>query len=398
MADDEDDSQDPRPLPEKTEETSNGEDRLGGIPRPLKIAAVVIPLIATVCAGIWAVMTQYVELKKAVEKERTTQAQYQKEQAEQKVAEAKLKLDAEKEVTTRQQLQQQFIAASKNQDAELQRSLEELKSRGQEAETALQRLKTEEQQTRERISKNEFDEKQTAAELQEDQAVSAAISVVLAPDEKSDADAALGSLLRYVNKERHRSVIVAALSEKSSRIRSIEQAQLFMRVVRAVSPVDLDLIITANRIGRQHLAHQCLPLFWHVYADHYEEVAPDSFLNSSQGLPHCATLFYDDILREIYKRFPEIDPKKPRQSFGRKTIAERLPDILKETSSAAVEGEAYSVITSGTGKLLYSLLESPPPNLPATVDISGCYLPASPMIAVEIRSRIVKEDLLVDRP
>ena len=376
------------------------------VPRGLKITAIVIPLVATFCGGVWTVMTQYSDLQKALQKEVTQQERLKNERVEQAVAEEKVKLDQQREATTRLQLEQQFLTASRGQEAQVRESLEQLKNHGIElqvqqsgAEKEIQKLKTEEQESRERASSQEFAQKQKdieraeqtakmASQSNDDQAVASAIASIMALDQKTaeGADAALALLLRYANADRYRSEAVAALETKASRLKSLEEAQLWLRVVRSINPPDFDLLVTSNRLARKQAERGAVAQFWALYADHTKEMPPDLYLRSpdysrQQPFVTVDSLPWKEISSEIQKAFPE------NNRLTHEIVTQRLPQLLKAFSSDSTLAQLYTLLMEETGSLLVAYIESTAPRQ-AALDISDCYLPRP--ITVNSDSLIMK--------
>jgi hypothetical protein len=304
-------------------------------------------LVATLCAGVWTVLTQFSDLKKALAKEATQQEQ--------------MKLDQEREKTTRAQLAQ-------NQS---------------QAENALQVLKTEEQQSRERVSHEEIEEKEAelkramqadkiASQARNDVSFATAIGSVVALDEKPDSDAGLASLLLYVNDDRYRPEIAAALTAKAGRLKTIEQAQLWLRVTKSIVPADPDLLVSANRTARGRAERSAVAEFWALYSDHIREMPPSTYLLEMidrHTLPFVTPHSFagEEIDHEISKYFPKGAPQTIE------TISKQLPNILKDVSKDALSAQIYTLVMEQTGDLIVKYVDALPKS--AHLDVSNCYLP-----------------------
>jgi hypothetical protein len=340
----------------KSQNNLSAKDREGeqssGIPRWLKIVAVVVPLVATLCAGIWAFMTWYSDLQKTREKERT------------------------------QRLEQS------------------------QAELRLQTLKTEEQNSRERMSRQEIAQREkelsfkakaveAANQIQEDRDVASSIANLLAPGGKGQSEFGLASLVRYAAMDRHRDIIITALSATFKRIRTVEEAQLTINLARAIKPENFDLIAGANRVAMRYIADNLIAEFWHSYAPHIKEMSPRAFLEQLKhaggpsGLSFISSLsaFYNNLTSDIWNR----SPLRATGSLATPWESEEITRILKGLPSPdMVVFEAYSFILKQSADMLVGFIEAHK-NEPLQLDISGCYFLHDPNIGSSSKIKLIRE-------
>jgi len=233
-----------KPASERTDTitTSSGSDHddKAGVPRWLKIAAVAIPVFATICAGFWTISTWYVALQTSLEQEKTKQTASRAAEADSTKQAAEARFNAEKEVTRRQEL---LLTAEAN---------------ARKDEKQLQQLKTEEEQARQTISTNEINRQvaadKTSAQIQDDAAFAALIAAVSSNVEKPDTPprtVSLAALMRYANNSRYAEILAAALVAKSARIATLEEAQLCLRLAQAIKPLDFALVAKMNRFDER---------------------------------------------------------------------------------------------------------------------------------------------------
>jgi hypothetical protein len=366
-------------LESKSLGSENENKKPSGIPRWLKIATVAIPLAATICAGIWTLssvfMNQYTELQKSIEKERTQQATTRESEAEKNKQAAQLKLDTEKEATIRFQLQQRAQA-----DAE-------------KDEITLQKLKTEEQQARQAMLEKDINRQledlrvkeqtdKNTMQVQEDRDFAALITSVLSPAGKSEqmsSEAALATLMRYVSHSRYHGVIVAALATKTGRIKSLEEAQAWLRLTQAIQPTDFKLVASMNRLARRRVEDGAVQDFWIRYIPQAEEMPAHIFLEE-QSLHSDAyassSLLYNRIMLDIRQKFS--DPF--RRQLDRDSVLKKISEIQKTLGPSDSAGfEAYLFLMEQSGEKISEYNETHRDD-PIKLDISGCYLRRSPSI------------------
>jgi hypothetical protein len=366
--DDETQRSKPEERVDKRGETPADGEQLSGVPRVLKIISVVVSVAATIWAGIWAVGTQYKDLQKELQKGREQEAKYRVEEARYRVDEARYKEQAEKDISIRQGLQQQQDQRSRESEIGLQQlKTDEAKARAQESQQELAQ-KQDELKTKERIEA-------AAATAQEDRDVAAAVGAVLKPDDKQGPSVATAALLPYISMARHRPVIVAALLAKSARIDTIEEAQLWLRAARSLSPVDFELIATANRIAVRRYATDGAAEFWYSYRDYVSD-PPVEFLSKAMQQHRLSPL----VEKEVTRLLPELSPQLEASGFL--TITEWKPRLkLLERFRETAVGPAVvsSLMMHQTGEMLLAYLNSDAPK-PDRLDIGDCFLPRRPKL------------------
>jgi hypothetical protein len=312
-------------------------DKSGGIPRWLKIAAVTIPLVATVCAGIWTVATVLLNQYAAIEKERTDAAS--------------LRLEAEKEAHNRVKLQ---VAAEAN---------------ARKGALEIQKLQMEEQQARRAVSDNEMSRQATqdrfAQQFQEDKDFGALIEVISADKERSAA-VQLAGLTRYVNNLRYKDVLAAALVAKSSRIMSLDEAYLCLSLAAALQPREIDLIVKMNRNARTRVDERGLLEFWRDYITLHEQdpsISPVVFLDMHRTSPA-----YERIRRDLRDLFPP--GTAPTLDAIVRAVEKRKgfvpPDLTVAQANGFLMGQTADVIA----RYVKSHHSAP--------DLSGCFLLGDP--------------------
>jgi hypothetical protein len=369
-----DDSKSPNKLSAKDPQ----DEKSSGLPRWLKIAAVVVPLLATLSGGIWKIAEWYKELQIKIETERTNQEKERTKQGADKLA-------MEKEVTARLQI-------STTQDITVQK-----------LRTEEQQRRTEEQQSKERISKEEIAQRQQELilkkmgdEANRERLEGAEVTSNISKLSESPliAQEGLTRLVRYAANPLYRDFIVIALSERFKKIRTFQEAQLAIKLARAIKPEDFNLIAGANRVAMQYIMENFRAAFWHSCAPHIAEMDPMTFLEVTfkRGKPFVRSAVYFDI----QKRFPDVRfgfsgiPSGVNSEFWI-AVRDALPGILKELRSPDMDVfEAYSLIVNESSGILVDFIEAHKDE-PLQLDISDCYLSRYPEIDRSSKIKLIRE-------
>jgi hypothetical protein len=337
------------------------QEETSAVPRWLKIAAVAVPIVATICAGIWTLssvlMSQYVTLQTTLENERTQQTRARAAEADSSKQTAELRLAAEKETARRIELQLNGEANARKDEIQLQR------------------LRTEEQQARQSISENEINRQIAAdkitAQIQDDGSFAALAAAISSNVEKTDGPpraVSLAALMRYANNSRYADVLSAALVTQSARVAALEEAQLCMRLAQAIQPIDFELMVKINRLARRKVEEREIYEFWRRYTPHAEKMPPHDFLRfPADGSPVDFDSFtYAGIQRDIDASFIDLQesPDTVRNVVATKKSL-KLPD------PAVVEANEF--LMAHTADVMMQYIDAYQ-GKPITLDVSGCYM------------------------
>jgi hypothetical protein len=220
---------------------------------------------AAIIGGLWAVATWYWNFSINIETERTKQKQYI-------------------------------------------RDAEEFAKNSKELELTLQKLRTEEQQTRERISRQEIAqrEKELQWKTKNDEAVRRAHEIQQVAHHTSgllgspsESQQSLASLIQYAKNPHYRDIIIIALSGKIRDITTFEEAQLAIKLARAIEPADFDLIAGANRVAYNKMRIVPLGVPESILCEKVVDVEEQRVVSPERSLQDVSQL-KDRFLLKIY--------------------------------------------------------------------------------------------------
>ena len=324
-----------------------------GVPKWLKIAAVAVPIAATVVGGGWTFTTFYADMQERLAKNRLDLAKQESSQKEADKEREALRLAAESEQTARQEQQHQFLKLSGEQNARFQLDLQAQVTRQREAE----RKQAEAQAQIAVANAKEAEQRRNialdAAKLQLAQQVSALVAELASPSPDKTSEAPLLALEPHAKDPALRPTILRGLEVRSAaRFKTLGEAVAATRLAQALMPDSFDIVASIGARAAD-LSRDLIQVDWLTR----KQLTIDEFLQDADAAQKTAAarrgrLTTGDVFWATYAKLcgvemgsraplDAVSPSPPRSAVRSRATTVGLEGLALQTCSNA---DQYDVI------------------------------------------------------